>query len=137
MRYAILSDIHGNDEALSAVFRDIAQVKDEYGAPMDQIWCLGDVVGYGPEPSECVRRIRSSCDICIAGNHDWAAIEKLDLSDFSKSAAASARWTRNQLKIEEPMRVLAHQHQLFTDVSSPHLKSTLSVTHRDSHQNPN
>ena len=101
MRYAILSDIHGNNEALSAVFRDIAQVNDEYGTPMDQVWCLGDVVGYGPEPGECVRRIRSSCDISIAGNHDWAAIEKLDLSDFSKSAAASARWTRNQLKTEE------------------------------------
>jgi diadenosine tetraphosphatase ApaH/serine/threonine PP2A family protein phosphatase len=101
MRYAILSDIHGNYEALSAVFRDIARINGEYGSPMDQVWCLGDVVGYGPEPSECVHRVRSSCDICIAGNHDWAAIEKLDLSDFSKSAAASARWTRSQLKTEE------------------------------------
>ncbi|MGO8951362.1 MAG: metallophosphoesterase family protein [Ktedonobacterales bacterium] len=101
MRYAILSDIHGNDEALTAVFRDIERVNRDFGAPMDQIWCLGDIVGYGPEPGECVRRIRSSCDICIPGNHDWAAIGKLDLADFSQGAAASARWTSNQLKPDE------------------------------------
>jgi diadenosine tetraphosphatase ApaH/serine/threonine PP2A family protein phosphatase len=101
MRYAILSDIHGNDEALSAVLKDIERVNEEYGSPMDQVWCLGDIVGYGPEPGECVRRIRSSCDICIPGNHDWAAIGKLDLADFSQGAAASARWTSNQLKPDE------------------------------------
>jgi diadenosine tetraphosphatase ApaH/serine/threonine PP2A family protein phosphatase len=101
MRYAILSDVHGNDEALSAVLADIDRASEEYGVPMDQIWCLGDVVGYGPEPSECTRRIRATCDICIAGNHDWAAIGRLDLADFSKGAAASARWTRDQLQNDE------------------------------------
>ena len=101
MRYAILSDIHGNDEALSAVLNDIDRVNRESGSSMDQIWCLGDIVGYGPEPGECVRRVRSACDICIPGNHDWAAIGKLDLADFSQGAAASARWTRNQLKPDE------------------------------------
>jgi diadenosine tetraphosphatase ApaH/serine/threonine PP2A family protein phosphatase len=103
MRYAILSDVHGNDEALSAVLRDIEAVSAEHGAPMDQIWCLGDVVGYGPEPSECVRHIRAACDICIAGNHDWAAIGKLDLGDFSEGAANSAHWTSNQLSPNERM----------------------------------
>jgi diadenosine tetraphosphatase ApaH/serine/threonine PP2A family protein phosphatase len=68
---------------------------------MDQIWCLGDIVGYGPEPSECVRRIRAACDICIPGNHDWAAIGKLDLADFSYGAASSARWTSSQLRPDE------------------------------------
>jgi diadenosine tetraphosphatase ApaH/serine/threonine PP2A family protein phosphatase len=101
MRYAILSDIHGNDEALRAVFADIDRISEEQGVRVDQIWCLGDVVGYGPEPSACVRRVRARCDICIAGNHDWAAIGKLDLTDFGGAAAESATWTRDQLAADE------------------------------------
>ena len=101
MRYAILSDVHGNAEALRAVMADLLQVSEERGARVDQVWCLGDVVGYGPEPGECVRRIRSRCDICIAGNHDWAAVGKLDLADFSGTAAKSAEWTRERLSPDE------------------------------------
>lgn len=101
MRYAILSDIHGNAEALRAVMADIVQVNEQRGTRVDQVWCLGDVVGYGPEPGECVRRIRSRCDICIAGNHDWAVVGKLDLADFSGTAAKSAEWTRERLNPDE------------------------------------
>jgi diadenosine tetraphosphatase ApaH/serine/threonine PP2A family protein phosphatase len=101
MRYAILSDIHGNAEALRAVLNDIERVSLERGASVDQVWCLGDLVGYGPEPGECVRRIRARCDVCIAGNHDWAAVGKLDLQDFSGAAAKSAEWTREHLSPDE------------------------------------
>ena len=101
MRYAIFSDVHGNLDALQAVLLDIEHVVSSRGTRIDQIWCLGDVVGYGPEPSECVRRVRGRCDICIAGNHDWAAIAKLDLADFSEGAAASAEWTRSRLALED------------------------------------
>jgi len=101
MRYAILSDVHGNDEALRAVLADIQRISLDYGAAIDQVWCLGDVVGYGPEPSACVRRIRARCDICIPGNHDWAAVGRLDLADFSAAAANSAVWTRDLLKQDE------------------------------------
>ena len=101
MRYAILSDIHGNDEALRAVFEDMTRLSREQSSPIHQVWCLGDVVGYGPEPGECVRRIRSRCDICIPGNHDWAAVGRIDLADFSSAAADSALWTRDHLKPDE------------------------------------
>lgn len=101
MRYAILSDIHGNGEALRAVLADIDHLQYERGARVDQVWCLGDVVGYGPEPGECVRRIRARADICIPGNHDWACVGKLDLADFSGAAAKSAEWTREHLSQDE------------------------------------
>ncbi|SRR5579875_591757 len=101
MRYAILSDIHGNDVALQAVLADMEAFSIEQRAPLDAIWCLGDIVGYGPEPSVCVRRIREHANVCIAGNHDWAALGKLDLEDFSEAAASSAEWTGAQLSAEE------------------------------------
>lgn len=101
MRYAILSDIHGNGEALRAVLADIEQVSYERGSRVDQFWCLGDVVGYGPEPGECVRRVRARADICISGNHDWACVGKIDLADFSGAAAKSAEWTREHLSPDE------------------------------------
>ncbi len=97
MRYAIFSDVHGNLDALQAVLQDIDYVVRKTGRRMDQIWCLGDVVGYGPEPSECVNRVRGRCDLCIPGNHDWAAVGKLDLADFSEAASESAEWTRRRL----------------------------------------
>src|SRR5262249_43376746 len=66
-----------------------------------QVWCLGDVIGYGPEPVECVRLVRHWCDICIPGNHDWAAVGKIPTNDFGEAAARSALWTRDQLNAEE------------------------------------
>ncbi|GAC1458707.1 MAG: metallophosphoesterase family protein [Ktedonobacterales bacterium] len=106
MRYAIFSDVHGNLDALQAVLQDIEQVIRETGQRVSQYWCLGDVVGYGPEPSECVTRVRGRCDICIAGNHDWAAVGKLDLDDFAGAAAESATWTR--LRLTPSDRVYLH-----------------------------
>lgn len=107
MRYAIFSDVHGNLAALDAVLDDIRQVGLQTGRRVDQIWCLGDVVGYGPEPGLCVRRVRDRCDICIPGNHDWAATARIDLADFSEFAAESAHWTRSQLSDPEFTYLLA------------------------------
>ena len=101
MRYAILSDIHGNAEALHAVFDDMDRYCDERGSRISQVWCLGDVVGYGPEPEECVRLVRVWCDICIPGNHDWAAVGNIDLDGFGEAAAESARWTSERLSQED------------------------------------
>ena len=98
MRYAVFTDIHANLEALEAVLAKI----DELSAkePIDQIWFLGDLVGYGPNPNECILTLRARTDVIIAGNHDWAAVGKIDLEDFSPAARISAEWTAKQLTDE-------------------------------------
>jgi diadenosine tetraphosphatase ApaH/serine/threonine PP2A family protein phosphatase len=95
MRYAIFTDIHANLEALEAVLAKIDQLAQE--DPIDQIWFLGDLVGYGPNPNECIDMLRERTDMIIAGNHDWAAVGKIDLEDFSEAARISAEWTAEQL----------------------------------------
>ena len=96
MRYAILADIHANLAAFHAVLEDI-QAK----GGVDQIWCLGDVVGYGPDPHECVQLLRQYDHRCVAGNHDWAAIGRIDTKSFNPEAAAAAQWTGQQLTPED------------------------------------
>jgi diadenosine tetraphosphatase ApaH/serine/threonine PP2A family protein phosphatase len=91
MRIAVLTDIHANLHALEAVLADVA-----HEAP-DQLWCLGDVVGYGPRPNECVDLLRARADISLCGNHDLAALGTIDIADFSGDAAAAARWTQHEL----------------------------------------
>lgn len=95
MRYAILADIHSNLTAFEAVLSDIG----ERGG-VEEIWCLGDVVGYGPDPVECIKLLRQYRHLCVAGNHDWAAMGKLDTSDFNPHAAAAAHWTARHLTPE-------------------------------------
>lgn len=92
MRYAILADIHSNLAAFEAVLQDI-----EAKGGCEQIWCLGDVVGYGPDPVECIELLQRQKHLCIAGNHDWAAIDKIDTSDFNPIAAQACQWTAQQL----------------------------------------
>ena len=77
MRYAIISDIHGNLAAFQAVLQDVGERGE-----VERIWCLGDIVGYGPDPGECIELLRSYDHICVAGNHDWGAIGKIDIDDF-------------------------------------------------------
>jgi len=98
MRYAILTDIHANLEALEAVLAKIDEFAEQ--EPLDQIWFLGDLVGYGPNPNECIIKLRERTDVIIAGNHDWAAVGKIDLEDFSEAARLSAQWTAEQLTEE-------------------------------------
>jgi len=98
MRYAIFTDIHANLEALKAVLAKIDEIAQE--EPIDEIWFLGDLVGYGPDPNECIVMLRERTDVMIAGNHDWAAVGKIDLEDFSAAARISAEWTAKQLTEE-------------------------------------
>jgi diadenosine tetraphosphatase ApaH/serine/threonine PP2A family protein phosphatase len=98
MRYAIFTDVHANLEALEAVLAKIDALAQQ--EPIDQIWFLGDLVGYGPNPNECIVKLRERTDVIIAGNHDWAAVGKLDLDDFSEAARLSAEWTAEQLTEE-------------------------------------
>ena len=92
LRIAVISDIHGNWHAFEAVLADIENES------VDEVWCLGDVVGYGPQPNRCVEEARSRSDVCLLGNHDLAALGQVDLSTFSPDAATSARWTIDVLE---------------------------------------
>ncbi|MFA5309593.1 MAG: metallophosphoesterase family protein [Dehalococcoidales bacterium] len=92
MRIAILADIHANLAALKAVLNDIKE-KGE----IDAIWCLGDIVGYGPDPGECIGLLRELNPVCVAGNHDLGAIGKLDLAYFNPAAAEACLWTAQKL----------------------------------------
>ena len=96
MRYTIIADIHANLAAFSAVLDDIEQ-----RGGVDEVWCLGDIVGYGPEPHQCLELLRQYNPVCVAGNHDWAAVGKIDTSDFNPDAEAACRWTARQLKPED------------------------------------
>src|SRR5438132_997962 len=100
MRYAVLSDVHGNLEALEAVLRDTRRGR------LDACLCLGDTVGYGPDPNECAARIRALGGPVIAGNHDLAAAGVLDPSAFTPLARAAIEWTRDVLT-QEPRAWLA------------------------------
>ena len=92
MRYAIIGDIHANLAAFTAVLDNI-----EHQGGVDRVWCLGDVVGYGPEPHECIELLRPTDHVCVAGNHDLAAIGKIDTAEFNPDAAAACHWTAQQL----------------------------------------
>jgi diadenosine tetraphosphatase ApaH/serine/threonine PP2A family protein phosphatase len=94
MRIALLSDVHGNRPAFEAVLDDV----DSEGA--EEIWCLGDLVGYGAQPDDCVALARERCNLSLAGNHDLVVIGEIPISDFSSSAAAAARWTQEAIADE-------------------------------------
>ncbi|HKG36018.1 MAG TPA: metallophosphoesterase family protein [Solirubrobacterales bacterium] len=87
MRVAVISDIHANLPAFEAVLEAID------GSSAEEIWCLGDVVGYGAQPDECADLARERCSITLVGNHDLAVLGELDVSAFSSAAAEAARWT--------------------------------------------
>jgi diadenosine tetraphosphatase ApaH/serine/threonine PP2A family protein phosphatase len=91
LRIALLSDVHANLPAFRAVLADVAD------AGVDETWCLGDLVGYGAQPDECVELASGSCDLCLIGNHDLVVLGKLDLATFSWNAAAAARWTQERI----------------------------------------
>ncbi len=91
MRVAVISDIHGNLHALEAVLAALD------ADPVDELWCLGDIVGYGPKPNECCALVRERARVSLCGNHDLAVRGTLDLAEFSGDAAAAAAWTRKVL----------------------------------------
>ena len=100
LRAAVISDIHSNRHALEAVLGAVD------AAEVDEVWCLGDMVGYGAEPDACTALIRERSSVCLVGNHDLAVLEALDISTFSDAAAAAVEWTRKNVS-EETLEFLA------------------------------
>ncbi|MSP12781.1 MAG: metallophosphoesterase [Chloroflexi bacterium] len=94
MRYVVFSDIHGNFQALQAILEQ-PEVQEA-----NAFWCLGDVVGYGPDPNACVERVRVLPGVCLAGNHDWAVMGRLNLAEFNADARQAVLWTRKVLTSE-------------------------------------
>jgi predicted phosphodiesterase len=91
MRIAIVSDIHGNRQAFEAVLDAIAETDCE------EMWCLGDLVGYGADPDACVELARDHAAVCLAGNHDLGVCGALPLEQFSRGAALAAKWTQETI----------------------------------------
>ena len=90
MRYAVLSDIHGNLESLRAVLADAA-------GRADAVLCLGDTVGYGADPGPCVELMAERATACVAGNHEHGVVGRLDLRWFNENARAAVEWTGERL----------------------------------------
>lgn len=94
-QYAVISDIHSNLEALRAVLEDIDR------RDIERILFLGDVVGYGPDPGECINLVKKRCFHSVAGNHDWAVIGYTPTDYFNYNARIAIEWTRDQLSDED------------------------------------
>jgi predicted phosphodiesterase len=94
MRIAIVSDIHGNRQAFESVLDAIGQTDSR------ELWCLGDLVGYGADPDACVAMAREHAAICLAGNHDLGVRGTLPLEQFSRGAAMAATWTQETITPE-------------------------------------
>src|SRR6266446_4847100 len=104
MRVAVVSDIHANLHALEAVLAAID------ADSVDELWCLGDLVGYGPKPNECCALVQGRAAVSLCGNHDLAVRGTLDLVEFSGGAGTAAAWTR---------RVLTDEARAFLDSLEP------------------
>jgi predicted phosphodiesterase len=96
MPVLVVADVHSNLEALNAVIEDARQQGE-----INEVWCLGDVVGYGPDPVACIELLQSLDVLCVAGNHDLGAAGAIPLDDFNPYAAAAARWTATQLRPDD------------------------------------
>jgi predicted phosphodiesterase len=94
MRIAVLSDIHGNRHAFEAVLAELDEVQ------VDELWCLGDLVGYGADPDACVELARENAAVCLVGNHDLAVRGDIPLDEFSRGAELAARWTIENISPE-------------------------------------
>ncbi len=91
MNYAAISDVHSNLEALEAVIKDIRKRR------IEEILFLGDAIGYGPNPNECIALLKDTCRVLLAGNHDWAAVGLTEIDYFNEHAKAAILWTRKVL----------------------------------------
>ena len=93
MRILVISDIHANLPAFEAVLKAA-------DGQWERIWFLGDIIGYGPDPNECIALLREFDHVSLSGNHDWAALDKLDIEEFNEDARAAVLWTRSVLSEE-------------------------------------
>ncbi len=91
MRIAVISDIHSNLTALQRTFEVIDRLS------VDRVYCLGDIVGYGPSPNECIQIVQERCSAVVKGNHDSGAIDELPLDHFNIYGKSAIRWTRTHL----------------------------------------
>ena len=121
MRVAVISDIHANLHALEAVLEAID------ADPPDALWCLGDLVGYGPRPNEVIELVRERAAINLVGNHDLGVLGRLDLEEFSPDAAVSARWTQT---------VLLDEHRAYLDGLVPEAKAEGAELYHASPRDP-
>jgi diadenosine tetraphosphatase ApaH/serine/threonine PP2A family protein phosphatase len=115
MRVLVLSDIHANLTALEAVLAD--------AGPVDETWCLGDLIGYGPDPNEVVARLRQLPNlVCMLGNHDVAALGQMDLAVFNNEARKSLLWQKQALEPENAafLESLPQETQVRENVSLAH-----------------
>jgi predicted phosphodiesterase len=94
VRAAVISDVHGNLAALEAVLAAVGQ------EPVDEIWCLGDMVGYGPEPQACYEQVVQRSAVCLSGNHDLVVAGVIGIEVFAHDAADAAVWTQRVLPDE-------------------------------------
>jgi predicted phosphodiesterase len=108
VRVAIVSDIHGNRQAFEAVLDSIE------ASGCEEMWCLGDLVGYGADPDACVALARAHAAICLAGNHDMGVRGDLPLEQFSRGAALAARWTQETIT-DETREYLSQLEPLLLD----------------------
>jgi diadenosine tetraphosphatase ApaH/serine/threonine PP2A family protein phosphatase len=114
-RVLVISDVHANLTALTAVLADAGKV--------DQVWCLGDIAGYGPDPNECIELIRATPKLtCMMGNHDYAAIGDMALETFNSDAKRALLWQREKLNADskEFLRTLSQNVVVRGNVSLAH-----------------
>ncbi|NQU95553.1 MAG: metallophosphoesterase family protein [Candidatus Omnitrophica bacterium] len=95
MRYGIISDIHGNLEALRVAKKVLSREK------LDKVLCGGDIVGYGADPGECIKNVKELCSDIVCGNHDAASCNLSDAANFNSTAKKAIEWTREKLTSEE------------------------------------
>lgn len=108
MRILVISDIHANLTAFDAVL--------ESAGKFDEIWCLGDTVGYGPDPNECILRLRKLPHLtCLIGNHDAAALGNIDLNTFNREAKSSIQWTQKVLTDESREFLMSLPERVIVD----------------------
>lgn len=94
MSYAVISDVHSNLHALTAAFDDIKKRN------VDEVFFIGDAVGYGPQPDKCIDLLKKNCKVLLAGNHDWAVIGYTDVEYFNEYAMKAVIWTQNVITEE-------------------------------------
>jgi predicted phosphodiesterase len=115
MRVAVISDIHANLPALEKVFAVIDQIG------VDRVLCLGDIVGYGSSPNECIELVRHRCSAVVRGNHDSGAIEELPLDHFNTYGEIAMRWTRKNL--------LPSNAEYLRSLPLMHVVDSISIVH--------
>jgi len=114
MRVLVISDVHSNLTALETVLSSAGRY--------DAVWCLGDLVGYGPDPNECIARVRTLPNlVCVLGNHDAATIEKMDQQTFNHEASLAISWTKHEINAQSKEFLLSlPQQQTVGDVTLVH-----------------